>query len=123
MLTAHGRMGRGCAEEAVAAFAEGKSDVLLATTVIENGIDIPSVNTIVVMHAHTFGMSTLYQLRGRVGRSNKQAYAFMFYPEESSITEAAYLRLKAMQVSAPSEFGDEPLTPHALPPSPPRPPL
>ena len=73
IIMAHGRMPRQGAEENVALFAEGKGQVLLATTVIENGVDIPSVNTIIVQDAQAFGMSTLYQLRGRVGRSNLQA--------------------------------------------------
>lgn len=73
VIMAHGRMPRQGAEENVARFAEGQGSVLLATTVIENGVDIPSVNTIIVQDAQAFGMSTLYQLRGRVGRSNLQA--------------------------------------------------
>ena len=95
VIQAHGRMGRNEAEENVAAFAEGKYDVLLATTVIENGVDIPSVNTIVIESAQNFGMSTLYQLRGRVGRSDQQAYAY-FLHNEDSVTEQAALRLQAM---------------------------
>jgi len=95
---AHGRMGRGQAEENVNQFAKGEADVLLATTVIENGIDIPSVNTMVVLRAESFGMSTLYQLRGRVGRSNVQAYALLMYEEgEGGVSEGAMLRLKAME--------------------------
>jgi transcription-repair coupling factor (superfamily II helicase) len=65
-------MQRGGAEDNVAAFAEGNYQVLLATTVIENGVDIPSVNTIIVQNSQNFGMSSLYQLRGRVGRSDLQ---------------------------------------------------
>jgi len=95
IIMAHGRMPRGGAEENVAAFAEGKYDVLLATTVIENGVDIPSVNTIIIQNAQAFGMSTLYQLRGRVGRSNVQAYAYFFHKEEA-ITEQSAMRLQAM---------------------------
>ena len=94
---AHGRMGRGIAESNVEDFAEGNADILLATTVIENGIDIPSVNTMIIFNAQSFGMSTLYQLRGRVGRSNKQAFAYFLYPEESKVTETAMLRLKALE--------------------------
>jgi transcription-repair coupling factor (superfamily II helicase) len=95
VIQAHGRMGRNIAEENVAAFAEGNYQVLLATTVIENGVDIPSVNTIIIQNAQNFGMSTLYQLRGRVGRSNVQAYAY-FLHRENSVTERAALRLQAI---------------------------
>ncbi|GKY90657.1 hypothetical protein MPSEU_000039100 [Mayamaea pseudoterrestris] len=95
IIRAHGRMLRNGAEENVAAFAEGKHDVLLATTVIENGVDIPTVNTIIVVNSQAFGMSTLYQLRGRVGRSDKQAYAYFFHRVES-YTETAAMRLQAL---------------------------
>jgi len=95
IIKAHGRMTRGSAEENVAAFAEGMFDILLATTVIENGVDIPSVNTIIVQNAQAFGMSALYQLRGRVGRSSLQAYAYFLHKEEA-ITEQSALRLQAM---------------------------
>jgi len=94
-IQAHGQMPRGQTEENVAAFAEGKHDILLATTVIENGVDIPTVNTIIVQNAQSFGMSTLYQLRGRVGRSNLQAYAYFLHKAEA-ITEQSAMRLQAM---------------------------
>mmetsp|Transcript_4509 Transcript_4509/g.12702 ORF Transcript_4509/g.12702 Transcript_4509/m.12702 type:complete len:1259 (-) Transcript_4509:34-3810(-) len=94
IIMAHGRMGRG-AEENVEKFAEGDYDVLLATTVIENGVDIPSVNTIIVQNAQSLGMSTLYQLKGRVGRSNVQAYAYFLHRPEA-ITEQSAMRLQAM---------------------------
>ncbi|KAL7541115.1 hypothetical protein ACHAXR_011451 [Thalassiosira sp. AJA248-18] len=95
LIQAHGRMPRGAAEENVAAFAEGNYDVLLATTVIENGVDIPRVNTIIIQNAQAFGMSTLYQLRGRVGRSDLQAYAYFFHKNDF-ITEQSAQRLQAM---------------------------
>lgn len=95
IIQAHGRMGRNVAEENVAAFAEGNFQVLLATTVIENGVDIPTVNTIIIQNAQNFGMSTLYQLRGRVGRSDVQAYAYFLHREES-VTERAAMRLQAI---------------------------
>jgi transcription-repair coupling factor (superfamily II helicase) len=95
VIQAHGRMHRNGAEENVAEFAEGKYDILLATTVIENGVDIPSVNTIIVDGADFFGMSSLYQLRGRVGRSDQQAYAYFLHGGES-ITEQAIMRLQAI---------------------------
>eukprot|EP00804_Cyclotella_cryptica_P003699 CCRYP_008882-RA/>CCRYP_008882-RA protein AED:0.04 eAED:0.04 QI:123/1/1/1/1/0.75/4/799/942 len=95
VIQAHGRMPRGTAEDNVASFAEGNYDVLLATTVIENGVDIPRVNTIIIQNAQAFGMSTLYQLRGRVGRSDLQAYAYFFHKNDA-ITEQSAQRLQAM---------------------------
>jgi transcription-repair coupling factor (superfamily II helicase) len=95
VIQAHGRMSRGTAEDNVASFAEGNYDVLLATTVIENGVDIPRVNTIIIQNAQAFGMSTLYQLRGRVGRSDLQAYAYFFHKNDA-ITEQSAQRLQAM---------------------------
>jgi transcription-repair coupling factor (superfamily II helicase) len=95
VVIAHGRMGRNVAEENVASFAEGNFDVLLATTVIENGVDIPTVNTIIVQDSQNFGMSTLYQLRGRVGRSDVQGYAFFLYNEDR-VTEQSVMRLQAI---------------------------
>mmetsp|Transcript_22691 Transcript_22691/g.40604 ORF Transcript_22691/g.40604 Transcript_22691/m.40604 type:complete len:515 (-) Transcript_22691:69-1613(-) len=95
VIQAHGRMPRGSAEENVAAFAEGNYDLLLATTVIENGVDIPRVNTIIIQNAQAFGMSTLYQLRGRVGRSDVQAFSYFFHKNDF-ITEQSAQRLQAM---------------------------
>lgn len=95
IIMAHGRLGRNVAEENVAAFAEGKYDILLATTVIENGVDIPTVNTIVIQDSQNFGMSTLYQLRGRVGRSDLQGYAY-FLHNEDRVTEQSIMRLQAI---------------------------
>jgi transcription-repair coupling factor (superfamily II helicase) len=95
VIQAHGRMPGNGAEDNVAAFAEGDYDILLATTVIENGVDIPTVNTIIVQDSHFFGMSTLYQLRGRVGRSDRQAYAY-FLHRDDAVTEQAAMRLQAI---------------------------
>ena len=95
IVIAHGRMQRDGAEENVAKFAEGQYDILMATTVIENGVDIPCCNTIIVQDSQNFGISTLYQLRGRVGRSDKQAYAY-FFTNEESLTEQASMRLHAI---------------------------
>jgi len=92
VVQAHGRMARGMAEDNVASFAEGNYDVLLATTVIENGVDIPRVNTIIIQNAQAFGMNTLYQLRGRVGRSDLQAYSCFFHKNDASSVQ----RLQAM---------------------------
>mmetsp|Transcript_10736 Transcript_10736/g.25415 ORF Transcript_10736/g.25415 Transcript_10736/m.25415 type:complete len:1147 (+) Transcript_10736:265-3705(+) len=95
VIQAHGRMGRNVAEDNVSRFAEGDIDILLATTVIENGVDIPSVNTIIIQDSQNFGMSTLYQLRGRVGRSDQQGYAY-FLHNEDAITEQSVMRLQAI---------------------------
>jgi transcription-repair coupling factor (superfamily II helicase) len=95
MVQAHGRMSRNTAEDNVSDFAEGNYDVLLATTVIENGVDIPTVNTIIIQDSQNFGMSTLYQLRGRVGRSDLQGYAYLLHREDS-VTETAVMRLQAI---------------------------
>jgi len=95
IITAHGRMAKQGAEENVADFAEGKADVLLATTVIENGVDIPTVNTIIIQNAQMFGMSTLYQLRGRVGRSSTRAKCY-FLHKDDILTEQSAARLQTM---------------------------
>lgn len=79
---AHGQMSAKEMELAFSQFYEGKVDVLICTTIIENGIDMPNVNTIIIEHAQRFGLGQLYQLRGRVGRGEKQAYAYMFYDGE-----------------------------------------
>lgn len=94
---AHGRMGEELLP-AIDAFADGKQDVLVATTVIENGIDMPNVNTIVVMFADQFGMGQLYQLRGRVGRSDRQAYAYFLTNNATSITVEAEQRLEYLRL-------------------------
>ena len=94
VVQAHGRMPRGAAEENVASFAEGNHDVLLATTVIEDGVDILRVNTIIIQNAQAFGMSTLYQLRGRVGRSDLQAFAYFLH--RNDFKEQSAMRLRAM---------------------------
>jgi hypothetical protein len=91
---AHGKLDD--LEDRIDAFAEGRTDLLVATTVIENGIDMPNVNTIVVMHAERFGISQLYQLRGRVGRSDRQAYAYLCPNATNSLTVEAETRLEYM---------------------------
>ncbi|MFN2450144.1 MAG: transcription-repair coupling factor [Candidatus Baltobacteraceae bacterium] len=93
----HGQMHEHELEPVMQAFIEGEVDVLVATTIIENGIDIPNVNTIVVNDADKFGLAQLYQLRGRVGRSNHQAYAFLLYQAHKSLTEEAKARLEAIR--------------------------
>jgi transcription-repair coupling factor (superfamily II helicase) len=97
LLVAHGQMAEGELESAMVAFNAGEADVMLCTTIIESGLDIPRVNTILVEDAHKFGLAQLYQLRGRVGRSGIQAHAWLFYPGETSLSEAARQRLRAIQ--------------------------
>ncbi|HET9393831.1 MAG TPA: transcription-repair coupling factor [Candidatus Rubrimentiphilum sp.] len=93
----HGQMKEAELEPIMQAFIEGQIDVLIATTIIENGIDIPNVNTIIVNDADKFGLAQLYQLRGRVGRSNHQAYAYLLYQAHKSLSEEAKARLEAIR--------------------------
>ncbi|MGH9135628.1 MAG: transcription-repair coupling factor [Acidimicrobiales bacterium] len=93
---AHGQMDEGSLEQVVLDFWEGGYDVLVCTTIIESGIDMPTVNTLVVDRADRLGLGQLHQLRGRVGRSGQRAYAYLFYPPERSLTEEAYERLKTI---------------------------
>ncbi len=97
LIIAHGKMAEGELENAMIAFNDGEADLMLCTTIIESGLDIPRVNTILIEDAHNFGLSQLYQLRGRVGRSGIQAHAWLFYPKETLINENALKRLKAIQ--------------------------
>jgi transcription-repair coupling factor (superfamily II helicase) len=97
LLVAHGQMPEGELESAMVAFNAGEADVMLCTTIIESGLDIPRVNTILVEDAHRFGLAQLYQLRGRVGRSGIQAHAWLFYPGDASLSDAARQRLRAIQ--------------------------
>jgi transcription-repair coupling factor (superfamily II helicase) len=84
-------------EKSMLAFVEGRADVLVATTIIENGLDIPRVNTIVVNRADRYGLAQLYQLRGRVGRSDRRAYALLLVPPDKVLSEIARKRLAAIQ--------------------------
>jgi transcription-repair coupling factor (superfamily II helicase) len=97
LLVAHGQMAEGELESAMVAFNAGEADVMLCTTIIESGLDIPRVNTILVEDAQRFGLAQLYQLRGRVGRSGVQAHAWLFYPGDATLSEAARQRLRAIQ--------------------------
>jgi transcription-repair coupling factor (superfamily II helicase) len=97
LLVAHGQMPEGELESAMVAFNAGEADVMLCTTIIESGLDIPRVNTILVEDAQRFGLAQLYQLRGRVGRSGVQAHAWLFFPGDASLSEAARQRLRAIQ--------------------------
>ncbi|WP_411818179.1 transcription-repair coupling factor [Hyphococcus sp. DH-69] len=94
---AHGQMGAGELEDIMTAFYEGKFDVLVSTTIIESGLDIPTANTILIHRADMFGLGQLYQLRGRVGRSKQRAYAYITTPARGKLTPAAERRLKVMQ--------------------------
>lgn len=92
--SAHGQMNSGTLEDIMHRFVHGSFQVLVATTIIENGIDIPNVNTIIIDRADMYGISQLYQLRGRVGRSDRVAYAYLFYPEQSALSDLAMKRLE-----------------------------
>ncbi len=96
ICVAHGRMDRATLEKSVFGFYRGEYDVLVTTTIIENGIDLPNANTLVVIDADRLGISQLYQLRGRVGRSSRLAHAYFTYKPERIMTENASERLKAI---------------------------
>ena len=97
----HGQMSEGELEKVMLSFMHHEHDVLVATTIIENGLDIPLANTIIINRADRHGLSELYQLRGRVGRSNRRAYAYLLIPPEQELTEVARRRLAALK-----EFSD-----------------
>lgn len=94
---AHGKMGERQLEDVVSAFIKDEADVLVCTTIIESGIDMPNVNTIIVEDADKLGLAQLYQLRGRVGRSDRQAYAYVTYRPDRILTEIAEKRLAAIR--------------------------
>ena len=95
-LVAHGQMPERDLEERMHSFLAGDADVLVSTTIIESGIDIPQANTLVVERADTLGLAQLYQIRGRVGRSDLLAYAYLFYPEAAELTPEARARLATL---------------------------
>ena len=101
ILVGHGQMGEGELEKIMLAFMRHEADVLVATTIIENGLDIPLCNTMIVNRADRHGLSELYQLRGRVGRSNRRAYAYLLIPPDRDLTDLARRRLAALK-----EFSD-----------------
>jgi transcription-repair coupling factor (superfamily II helicase) len=101
---AHGQMEGSLLEKTMMRFIEGDYDVLLSTNIIESGLDIPNANTIIINHAHMFGLSDLHQMRGRVGRSNKKAYCYLLVPSMLSLTNDAQKRLKTLEEF--SELGD-----------------
>lgn len=94
---AHGQMAAGTLEDVMTAFYEGQYDILLSTTIVESGLDIPTANTLIVHRADMFGLAQLYQLRGRVGRSKTRAYALFTVPANRKLTEQADKRLKVLQ--------------------------
>jgi transcription-repair coupling factor (superfamily II helicase) len=93
IAVAHGQMGEGALEQIMLGFWEKEYDVLVATTIVESGLDIPNANTLIVDRADMFGLSQLHQLRGRVGRARERGYAYFTYPPEKPLTETAYDRL------------------------------
>ncbi len=95
-VTAHGQMSASQVEERMSAFYDRKYDVLLSTTIVESGLDIPSANTLIVHRSDRFGLAQLYQLRGRVGRSKTRAYAYLTMPRDRAITDAAAKRLHVL---------------------------
>ena len=97
LAIAHGQMPESELESVMLTFGAGEADVLLCTTIIESGLDIPRVNTILIEDAQKFGLSQLYQLRGRVGRAGIQAHAWLFYPKQHQLSDAARQRLRALQ--------------------------
>jgi transcription-repair coupling factor (superfamily II helicase) len=96
-VVGHGQMAPTQLEEVMGAFYDGQYDVLLSTTIVESGLDIPTANTLIVHRADMFGLSQLYQLRGRVGRAKSRAYAYLTTPAEKQITLSAEKRLKVLQ--------------------------
>ena len=95
-VVAHGQMSEGQLEQVMIDFWNHEYDVLVATTIIESGLDLPKVNTLIVERADLLGLAQLYQLRGRVGRSSQRAYAYLFHPVDQSLTEDAHRRLEAI---------------------------
>ena len=96
IAVAHGQLDEGTLEQTVVDFWEGQYDVLVCTTIIESGIDMPTVNTLVVERSDLLGLGQLHQLRGRVGRSGQRAYAYLFHPPDRVLTEEAYERLRTI---------------------------
>lgn len=101
VVVGHGQMGEAELEKVMMMFVRDEADILVSTTIVENGLDIPRANTILINHADKFGLSELYQLRGRVGRSNQRAYAYLLVMPETTLTPIARRRLAALK-----EFSD-----------------
>jgi transcription-repair coupling factor (superfamily II helicase) len=96
VAVAHGQMDEKALEQVMLDFGDAKTNVLVCTTIIESGLDIPTANTLIVERADLLGLSQMYQLRGRVGRAHERAYAYLFFPPERSLTEGAHERLKTI---------------------------
>ena len=111
VAVAHGQMDEGSLEQIVVDFWEGRYDVLVCTTIIESGIDMPTVNTLVVERADLLGLGQLHQLRGRVGRAGQRAYAYLFFPPDRQLSEEAYERLKT--IGEATELGSASASPCA----------
>ena len=103
VVYAHGRMTGNEIEDIMEDFIDGKTDILVCTTILESGIDIPNANTIIVENADRMGLAQLYQIRGRVGRSDRQGYAYITYKKDKLLSEVADKRLKAIKEF--TEFG------------------
>lgn len=103
VIVGHGKMRENQLENIIMSFAEGEYNVLVATTIIESGMDIPNVNTMIILDADRFGLAQLHQLRGRVGRSGRMAYAYLMYTKDKSLSEVAEKRLRAIREF--TEFG------------------
>jgi transcription-repair coupling factor (superfamily II helicase) len=97
LAVAHGQMSSGVLEDTITAFTEGRYDILLSTNIVESGLDMPRVNTIILHRADIFGLAQLYQLRGRVGRSKLRAYAYLTIPPDRVLNQTAQKRLEVMQ--------------------------
>ena len=103
VVYAHGKMTGSKIEDIMKEFVENKTNVLVCTTILESGIDIPNANTIIVENADRMGLAQLYQIRGRVGRADRQAYSYITYKKDKLLTEVADKRLKAIKEF--TEFG------------------
>ena len=97
ILVGHGQMGEGELEDIMVRFIRHDADVLVCTTIIESGLDIPNANTIIIDNADRFGLSELHQLRGRVGRWKHRAYCYLLLPPDRPVTPVAAKRLKAIE--------------------------
>lgn len=97
IVVGHGQMHEKELEPVMVAFIKGEADILLSTTIVESGLDIPNANTLIVENSDKMGLAQLYQLRGRVGRSDRQAYAYLLYNSGKSLTENAVARLESLQ--------------------------
>jgi transcription-repair coupling factor (superfamily II helicase) len=96
VLVGHGQMNEGQLEKVMMAFLRGEADILVCTTIVESGLDIPSANTLIVERADELGLAQLYQIRGRVGRSRERAYAYLLYPSSAALSEEAAARLSTL---------------------------